>query len=342
MTRASNPPCGRSWIGRCLGLLTILGVLGTWPTSPPSGEARAGEKVTLGVAATDVSKAGVFLAKETGLFEQQGLDVDFVFFDNSIEALQTMVRGRLSVALASGTGVVNAVAGGVELAWIAGLVDTVPYVLVVSPDITQAADLKGKRFGINRFGTADEFAARFTVGRLGLDPRADVTFVQIGQQATRLAALKAQTIQAALFAPPGTVIARKLGFRELTSVASLGLRYPFEALVSTRQFIRERPDVLRRLLTGIVMGNRAFKTRRDDGIAVIRKYLKIDDGEALAEAYAVFAPLIQDKPYVSLEGVQLMLDELGRGNARIRAMKPSDLVEMQFIREMDDRGFLDR
>lgn len=41
--------------------------------------------------------------------------------------------------------------------------------------------------------------------------------------------------------PPGTLTARRLGFRELTDMAALGLRYPRAAVATSRTFIRERP-----------------------------------------------------------------------------------------------------
>jgi hypothetical protein len=94
-------------------------------------------------------------------------------------------------------------------------------------------------------------------------------------------------------------------------------------------------------MTGVIQGTHAFKTRRDDGIQILRKYLKTDDGEALAETYAASARLIESKPYMPLEVVQGVLDALAAGDPRARAAKPEDFIDMRFVRELDASGFID-
>jgi NitT/TauT family transport system substrate-binding protein len=236
----------------------------------------AGEKLTLGVSAVGAGQSGLFMAVEGRFFERQGLDVELLFIGSGTEATQAVLSGRLVASLVGGPSPVNATLAGGELVWIAGLVNVLPYVLMVSPEVTTPADLKGKQLGVNRLGTSAELAARYALTRLGLNPQADVTVLQIGEQAARLAALQARSIQATLLEPPGTVVARRLGFRELANLAAMKLYFPHEALTTSRRVVRERPDTLRKLVTGLVLGAHAFKTRRDEGIQILRKYLKLD------------------------------------------------------------------
>jgi ABC-type nitrate/sulfonate/bicarbonate transport system substrate-binding protein len=136
-------------------------------------------------------------------------------------------------------------------------------------------------------------------------------------------------------------MARKLGFRELASLATMGLRFPHEALTTSRRFVRERPETARKLLAGLVLGTHAFKTQRDEGIRVLRKYLKLEDPEGLAEAYASAASLIEAKPYVPVNAVQGVLDMLAH-DARTQGVRPEDFIDMRFVRELDTSGFIDR
>ena len=319
-----------------IGLLALVGVLGA-PDAP-----AASEKVMVGVSAVGSGDAGFLMAYEGGFFEREGLDVELVFLGNGTEATQALVSGRLAACLVAGPAPVFASLAGGELVWIAGLVNSLPYVLVVSPDVTAPADLKGKRLAVNRLGSTAELAARLALARLGLDPRTDVTLLPMGEQVTRLAALQAGSVQATLLEPPATVIARRLGFRELVSLAKLSLRFPHEALTTSRRFLRERPDTARRLVTGLVVGTHAFKTQREEGMRVLRKYLRMDDPQGLVEAYASAASLMEAKPYMPVEAVQTVLDMLAQSDARARAAQAADFIDMRFVRELDTSGFIDR
>ena len=67
------------------------------------------------------------------------------------------------------------------------------YQLVTRREVKNAVDLKGKRIGISRFGSSSEFGARVLLKKAGVDPK-DVSILQIGNEAERLAALKSGNI----------------------------------------------------------------------------------------------------------------------------------------------------
>ncbi len=309
---------------------------------PQTGEAQPLERLTIGIGAVGASEGGLLMAKEAGFFKDQGLDVDFVFFPSDVLAMQTLVSGHLSVISGGGAALINAVLAGAEVTAIGELIGTLPYVLVVLPEIATPADLKGKRLGINRYGATADFALRFALTRLGLDPRRDVTILQIGETSVRLAALQARNIDGSLITPPSTIVARKLGFRELTDMERVGLRYPGALVVASKTLIQKRPETLRRLLTGIVLGTHAFKTRQGEAIRVLGKYLRSNDNEALAETHAANSKLLPQKPFVGPEGLQVVLDEVSKDNPRGKTAKPDDFIDLRFVRELDESGFIDR
>jgi hypothetical protein len=74
--------------------------------------------------------------------------------------------------------------------------------LIVRPEIKSAADLKGKKLGVTRFGTASDFGMRLMVSRLGLNPDTDVAILQIGDNPVWVAALQAKVVDGAIFDPP--------------------------------------------------------------------------------------------------------------------------------------------
>ena len=45
---------------------------------------------------------------------------------------------------------------------------------------------------------------------------------------------------------------------------------------------------------------------------------------------------------MDLGGVRTILEALAAGNPAARAAKPEDFVDMRFVKELDDSGFIDR
>src|SRR5262245_23200261 len=123
-----------SWRSIGKGLLSLVLLVAL--DSGGGQRAFALEKLTVGVSLPSPGMTGVFWAKEAGAFQEQGLDVEFVFFGVGTEAAQTLVSERLSIMTGlGGPPLVNAVVGGAALVWIGELLGTMPYTLVVTPEI---------------------------------------------------------------------------------------------------------------------------------------------------------------------------------------------------------------
>jgi nucleoid-associated protein YgaU len=86
-----------------------------------------------------------------------------------------------------------------------------------------------------------------------------------------------------------------------------------------------------------------MKTHRKESLAILAKYLKTDDTDALEEAYeSIIQALIPEKPYPTLKGIDIILRELGVKDPNARSAKPEQFVDLTFIKELDSSGFIDR
>lgn len=308
----------------------------------PSQVAGAAEALKVGVSAVAPGQGGLLMARDAGLFRAEGLEVEFLFFASSTEGAQALVSRGVPLAVMGAAAPVAAALAGADTVLVGGLLNTMAGVLVGGPGVETPAALRGKVVGINRFGSSSDLATRFALGRLGLDPERDVTLLQLGgANATRLAALQAGTIQAGLLEPTTLATSRKLRLPELVDLGSLGFVYPLEAVATSRRFVRERPDTLRRFVRGLVLGIHAYRTRPDDAKRVLRSYLKIDDPEVLTIAYDFYSQVVERKPYIPLDGVRTVLRELAAQNPRARTAGPEDFLDLSFVKQLDDSGFID-
>jgi nucleoid-associated protein YgaU len=71
--------------------------------------------------------------------------------------------------------------------------------------------------------------------------------------------------------------------------------------------------------------------------------MKTDDTEALAETYeAIALNLVPERPYPTLRGIQIILQELAPKDPKAKAARPEQFVDMSFVKELDASGFIDR
>ena len=86
-----------------------------------------------------------------------------------------------------------------------------------------------------------------------------------------------------------------------------------------------------------------MKTHRRETIAILAKYLRTDDPDALQEAYeAEILGLFPQKPYPTTKGIQTILREFGAKDPAARAARPEQFVDLSFIKDLDSSGFIDR
>jgi NitT/TauT family transport system substrate-binding protein len=302
-------------------------------------------RLNLSYGAISVDQLPAYVAYETGIFRQNGLDVDIIYFSGGATRIAALVSGDAPITQGSGPAAVTSNLRGSDAVIIAGGVVTLDFWLMSRPEIKTAQQLKGGTIGISRFGGVNDSILRFLLPKLGLTLGKDVTVRQIGGLPERLAALEAGQVQASIFNPPVSFIAQKKGFNVLGDVASLGMVYQHTCVATTRKFIQNNQDVVRRYIKSQIEAVHRLKTDRQTGIKVLSKYVRgLSDQEILGKAYdqAIADNKMPRKQYPSLGGVKSILDDLGESDPKARSAKPEDFVEMRFVQELDQSGFIDK
>ena len=300
-------------------------------------------KLTAGYGAISADQLVLWVAKDGGIFARNNLDTQLVYFTGGTIAVMAMVSGDTPIIQSSGPAVVSAGLAGSEAVYVAGGIVSLDYQLMTLPNIKTPEQLKGGSVAVARFGGAADFVARFALAKIGLNPLKDVTLVQVGSTPDRLAALETRRVQATVLVPPTTFQAQKRGYYLMADVATLGLAYQHQGVVTTRKFIREHPDVVRNFVKSYIEAVHRMKTDRQGGIKILAKYLGLEDKEILEKTYdnSISDNKLPPKQYPTLEGLKTILDQLGQKDPKARAAKPQDFVDMRFIEEFDKSGFID-
>jgi NitT/TauT family transport system substrate-binding protein len=292
-------------------------------------------KMTVGYSAMTSAHLPAWLAKETGIFAKNSLAVQIVYVRAGTTVMMALLSKETPISQVGGSAIVSASLRGADAVMIAGGTETADAWLMSQPEIKTAEQLKGGSVAISVFGgTADSFT-RIALKRLGLTPAKDVAIVQIGGLPERLSALETGKVQATILFMPDVFIAQKLGFYTLVHVS---LPYQTTSVATTRRFIRESPDIVRRYVKSHIEAVHRIKTDRETSKRVLVKYLGSQDKEILERTYDLTDDKLSPKQYPSLEGIKNILELLAEKDPKAKAAKPEDFVDMSFIKELDESG----
>lgn len=278
---------------RLITLLLIAGLLG-----PASLAAREMERVVASWLPI-MQTTAYYVALEEGLFEEAGIEIVSRRFGNPNQIIDSLVSGQadfgppgaaagiamLAESRFPGTfKVFGLQGGGIE-------VDLINDGLIVAADspIESFKDLRGKTLGTVP-GIQWQTIARHLVRLNGLDPDEDVevTAVSVPLQVPSVAA---GSVDATLsLEPVGSIAAASPETRRaMTNACAMFIADPFYsgAAVLTTDFIRERPEVARKVVEVIDEATRMVNADFDKYRHVIPKYTAIseDQLELLAQPY---------------------------------------------------------
>lgn len=297
-------------------------------------------RLTVGYSAISGDQLPGWVAKEAGIFEKNGLDVQLIFFTGGTTAVMALVSADTPISQVAGAAVVNSALAGSDTVLLVGGVTSLNYYLMAQPQIKTPEQLKGGSVAISRFGAASDFIARFALSKIGLTPGKDVTLVQIGSTSARMDATLAGRVQATVINPPASFIGEKRGMTVLADLPKLGLVYQHTSAATTKKYIREHPDIVRRYVKAQVEAVHRIYTDKETSIKVLSKYFGRGVEREILEK--TWSNLLNDsvlprKQYPSLEGIKTILETEAKG----KPGKPEDFVDMTFIRELDKSGYID-
>ncbi len=296
------------------------------------------EKIKIAYAAIGGSMAPLWITHEAGYFRKEGLSTELIFMRGGTPVVQAMLAGEVQFGYPGGTVSISARLRGADTTIIAVPLNVLPYWFFARPDIDSGAKLKGKKIATATFGGEAHVVSQYVIGRLGLDPVKDVTYIQVGSVPQRLAALKANAVQATLLSITEALEARKEGLRMLVDVTKMGLAYPFNALVTTDAYIAKNRGIVQRTVKAFVQGIKYMKANEEQTLKVIAKYTRISDLDAIKATFEPLAQISEERPFPDMRGIKFLLDVFGKTDPKAKLANPPDFVDVSFLKNLEREG----
>ena len=295
-------------------------------------------RVMSGYAATSGPHAVLWLAREAGLFEKNGLRTEVAYIRSGSTMGQALVAGEIQLAQMGGPAALAAGVAGFDVTMVAVALNTTP--IVIMGKVSKMEELKGKAIGVTRYGSNTDISARFAIRKAGMQPEKDVALIQLEDYAGIMGGIQSGRIAAGALADPFTDHAKKLGYKEIADIAALGLEFPFVGIVTKKTFIKEKPDVVQRFVRAYTESIALYKNNRELAKQVTSKYTGIKDPEILNSTVDFYAPKLASVPYPTIGGIRFVLDQVATRDPRAKNFAPETFMDLRFVKQLEDSGFI--
>lgn len=313
---------------------------GAGPTAgPATASAPVPLRATVNWTAINGAQAGIWMAHEYGLFQEQGLDVELTHITSTSRVLQAMMAGELHLSTMDVGVTVLASLEGADVVMLFGAANRMIFSVLSQPSIQQPQELRGRTVGITRRAAASHTALLVAAKEWGMTPDRDFALRELGEASAILAGLQAGQIDAGVISSPTSTVTRQAGFRELINLYTDGPDYPSIVVGAPRAWVVANEEAVRRFARAYVLGLKRFKEDPAAGRAVYQKYFQIDDPTVIEQTYAEYAASLGPLPYISEAGLARMLTDMAADEPRLAGRQPADWLDTRFLRELEAAGF---
>ena len=302
--------------------------------------AHAGEapSVRANYAAFSGAFAPLWIAADRNLFSKYGLSVDLRYIAPAT-ATQALIGKNLDIINPGGE-IVEAGLNGEPVVYVAGIMNRAVMSVYAKPEIASVADLKGKVLAVTVPGATTDFAARVLLQQARLTPGKDVKLIYLKGMVEILTGINQGNADAGIFTSPTTLKAQHAGLKELVNVTEQNIPMIHAALATTKEYIKTRPDNVRRFLQAYLEGIKIARTDPDYTKQIIGKYTKTTDVADLENSYQTFLPAWEKLPLVPAAAVQTMLNFANHPGAK--TAKPETFIDNSILAEIGKSGFVDK
>jgi NitT/TauT family transport system substrate-binding protein len=324
----------KTWLAAAVGYtLLLLNSLCFAAASP--------EALTVGYSSFSGAYLPLWIAVEQGLGTKYGLDLKAIYAGR-IRPQQLLATGEVPFVMATGTGALTShILGVKDQVIIMTTVNRVNSAIFSRPEIKSTEELRGKTVATGRPGAFGDTMVRYVLrAKLGLVPDRDIKMLPIGEAQLAFPALERGIVQAASLTIPFTLIAKKMGYRELVDYDKAGVVYPYNTITTLRQTPSKNPDLAERLLKTIIEAIFISKTEKDKSLAVLKKYMKGTPDEILEETYQYSKNVVEEVPTSSLGIVKAALEILSYQYPQAKGTDPNAIIDTSIMKRIEQSGFL--
>jgi len=318
------------FISLAVGLITLIALHGV----------QAQEKIRVGQGSISLQSGLMHIGKDRGLFAKYGLTAETIYIPGGSTNVQVLMSGDLDLSQLSGAPGVAANLQGADIIYFAGLLDKLNYQVITRPEIKSVEQLKGKKFGVSRFGSSADFGMRAMLKRLGVDPIKEATILQIGDEPSRIAAIKSGNIDGTVANAPFGIEAERLKLNVIADSVKMDIPFFNTGLLGSKRFLDRQEARVMNFLRAYLESIKVLKTERDYSIKALAQFTRVQNLKAVAEGYDYFVKQLEPVPYPSVAAMQAVIDQIAETNPKARGVDAKNYVNDRYLKRLEEEGFV--
>jgi ABC-type nitrate/sulfonate/bicarbonate transport system substrate-binding protein len=290
----------------------------------------AADRIRFAYPAKSLNYLPITMGRDKGIFQAEGIDLQMILVASTIQ-VAALTTGDIEFSGAQSQ-VMAGAARGLPVKVVGFLTIKPSFWLMGKPEIKSIGDLKGKIIGITAIGSSTDTLARFLLSKNGLTPDRDVALVGTGTTSNILTAMKGGTVDAGVLSPPFNAMAKQMGYRTLAYFGDY-VEQSLSGVGTSDRLIRERPKLVKRILTATIKSLRFIQQRPADSIQFIAKEWSVDSTSA-DELYKSMLPAFSKDGGMDEKGIR---DALKRETERMALKEETPLarvLDLRLLREV--------
>ena len=305
----------------------------TLVVTPEPGTLPTPEKTDLaiGFSVTEMSQFSGILAKQLGLYEKYGLNVEYTVFEGDGKAVAALQSGQIDIAFTGTSSAISSQLTDAPYKVIAVNAMLLTDDLVCQADIKTKADVKGKTIAISTFGGTSNAAALLSLKALEY-AATDAVITQVGGQSARLAALTGGSIDCAIVDSNLEADMIAQGFSILVKLKEAGIEYGRSGMGALEEWLAANPNTALVALAATLEAQNIIFTTPDVAITAYTAFRQLEKDAA--------TKLVND--FVQVGNRSLMWSDEAFNNARkTLAIINPDIIDVP-VTDAFDRSFLEK
>ena len=265
-------------------LVVLAALAGTAGAQAPRRTLVIGMPVT----PPNLPHIGVYVAKDLGYFDDEGINVELTAFESGLQSLRGGIAGGLGIVGASSEPIITVISRGAKIRSIFSYAHKLTVVMAAQESIRKPTDLRGKNLGIQEVGAFREVMTRAVLLSAGLTPQ-DVNYVPVSS-AGYIAALMDNRIDTAILHIDQAYMARtkKASLHPLVPLWEVMPSYWYGTFSANEELLRKDPDLLARGVAAIIKAHRFMYRNKDRTLDIASKHTGYAK-EILSPAYDALA-----------------------------------------------------
>ena len=325
----------RRWTGAVMFAIVLLRI-------PLVDAAAPLQKIVFVFSGFNERTSFIFVAKDMRFFEEQGLEAQIVQVRNAPVAVSAMASNEAQFYTTSATGsALGSMAGGLDMVFVAGIINKLDGDFVVSPKIATPADLKGKTLGVQSIGGGTWTFSMLALDHWGLSPERDkIQFRILGDQSVIAQSLISGTVDASYLGYTFSKTVQRQGFRVLADLAKVDIPFQGIGIAARKSFLEQSPDVAERTLRAIARAIAYYQdpANRQHIVAILAKWLRLKRVEDATAGYEAVRSLYSRRIFPTVDGVRTTLRILERVDPKFGRMKAEALIDDRIVRKLEKEG----